>query len=465
MLEVDDDGENMGNEIGPGCYPLDFGDEDLGRSKLWIRKDYIRIHDCCEEFYNDITRLKSIAPSVIITGQPGIADSDDGFPSRLAQQHTKHFLLYTTSPHRERWKPLEKITHFAVLFMNPWMREEIFRAAPLHGFNDTHRTRINELYDHFGPTPRICFDFLLNEFQLISHEEGYQNTMHSLKAERLRRFISDSIVLNLDAASLSTFLLKRENVDDLARASVEPISTFVKSELQKRIRAEERGEQIRLYEYLAPVARSRHMAGLVFESLALSKFQTHVALELIPMVKWTSDESTNSSQGCKGKEYPQWHSNHEKKADNFPGGTQTMKRKLTVLWWPSNKADSSSQSDHLWIKICPKKMVEYQGSELKHIRPGIFYVPKLTNQVAFHSFIMADGHLYIFQFSIGSSHSLKPRIVPFFSQPSLPPKTKWRFVFVIPPGSEISCPQLRKPELNELLKEMKLFSAELDPGI
>jgi len=174
------------------------------------------------------------------------------------------------------------------------------------------------------------------------------------------------------------------------------------------------------------------------------------------MVKRTFDEPTNSSQGSKGKKFTRWYSNHEKKADNFPGGTQTTKRRRTSHQW-HDKVDSSSQSNYHWIKISPTKTVEYRASELKDIQPGIFYVPKLTNEVAFDSFIMANGYFYIFQFSIVSSSSIKPGIVSFFSQPSLPPKTMWRFVFIIPPGSEITCPQPRDPGLNEL------FSAELDP--
>ena len=72
----EEDNEDMANEIGQGCYPLDFGIPDLARSKLWIRKEYIRIYDGCEVFYNDNERFGGgIAPSAIITGQPGISKS------------------------------------------------------------------------------------------------------------------------------------------------------------------------------------------------------------------------------------------------------------------------------------------------------------------------------------------------------------------------------------------------------
>lgn len=55
-----------------------------------------------------------------------LADSDDSFPRHLAYHDTRHFLLYTSSPHRERWSPLKEIAHMTVAIMNPWTREEIF---------------------------------------------------------------------------------------------------------------------------------------------------------------------------------------------------------------------------------------------------------------------------------------------------------------------------------------------------
>jgi hypothetical protein len=174
------------------------------------------------------------------------------------------------------------------------------------------------------------------------------------------------------------------------------------------------------------------------------------------MIKRRSNESTNSYEGS--KKTPRWHSNHDKKAEGFPG-TQTVKR-IRTSQWPHSKVDS----DYHWIKFSSTKTVEYQASELKVIQSDIFYVPNPTNQVAIDSFIVSNGCLYMFQFTIASTHSINAGIVPFFSRFSLPPKTMWRFVFVVPPGSKLSCPQPRDLELKELLTEMKLFSAELDPS-
>ena len=53
-MVVDEDDENIGTEIGPGCYPLDLDIQNLGLSKPWIRQDYIRIYDFCDKLYNTL---------------------------------------------------------------------------------------------------------------------------------------------------------------------------------------------------------------------------------------------------------------------------------------------------------------------------------------------------------------------------------------------------------------------------
>lgn len=122
--------------------------------------------------------------------------------------------------------------------------------------------------------------------------------------------------LNTDAISHSIFLVKLTNVRDPLDWYVGPITTLVKSALRRRIREWERGEQILIFDYLAAFFKLRQTAGLVFESLAQSKLQKRVKLELLPMVKWTSNGWNSSGEESKEKGLPRWYSNHEKLADS-----------------------------------------------------------------------------------------------------------------------------------------------------
>lgn len=70
-MEVDD--SDPESETGPGCYLLDF-QLGLWGSRLWVRKDYIRLYDFCNQWYGQATSgdFRYQAPSVVITGQSGI---------------------------------------------------------------------------------------------------------------------------------------------------------------------------------------------------------------------------------------------------------------------------------------------------------------------------------------------------------------------------------------------------------
>jgi len=88
-------------------------------------------------------------------------------------------------------------------------------------------------------------------------------------------------------------------------------------------------------------------------------------------------------------------------------------------------------------------------------------------QEGFDSFTVVDGVLYIFQFTIADSHSIKGGLVDFFSRQSFQPilqGIEWRFIFVIPPGGDIECPESTDARMKEFWEGGKLFSAEIDPA-
>ena len=60
------------SEVARGCFRLDL--EHHFDSKLWIRKDYLRIYDYCVDRYKYVRDNLHKAPSVVITGQPGLGE-------------------------------------------------------------------------------------------------------------------------------------------------------------------------------------------------------------------------------------------------------------------------------------------------------------------------------------------------------------------------------------------------------
>ncbi|KAH9079497.1 hypothetical protein EDB83DRAFT_2503931 [Lactarius deliciosus] len=431
----EDEDEDEGNETGAGCYILTLGTPDLECQKLWIRKDYIRLYNFCQNYwiyYAPRRRLAEKKPviwyrdsTLFLFVEEGVYQapehfrsttlktlSPSGVPSRLAVRGTKHFITFTTYPQPDRWKHMEKSTDCAICIMNPWTRKEISKADK----------RIDEMYDQFGPTPRICFDLLHNKYRLAQHKTRYNDALKGLSLETLCSWVSDTRKFSMDTVSETIFLLKRvpkkelrqANLDDsddmdLVYSSMEPLSLGVKSVLRDRLWYESQPEQLRLYKHLADLEGTRYITGLVFKALGHSKLQSTTRLELVPMVKGGSGPS-----GGSGK-LPRWYSDHGSGAN------------------PS----SVRQIDIAAVDL------DLYSSHPRQIKDGVYYSSIARNQAAFDSFIMVDQKLYIFQFTIGAN---------------------WHFVFVVPPGLEISCPQPRDSDLKELPAEMKLFSMVLNPG-
>jgi hypothetical protein len=80
---------NPTNDIGPGCFVLDFGIEHYHPSKLWVRQDYIRMYNYCQDY---APAVKAPRPcSVVITGQPGIGWFK--FPSFVGSCTVVHSLI------------------------------------------------------------------------------------------------------------------------------------------------------------------------------------------------------------------------------------------------------------------------------------------------------------------------------------------------------------------------------------
>lgn len=133
-------------------------------------------------------------------------------------------------------------------------------------------------------------------------------------------------------------------------------------------------EQLFTYEHFEGVEHLRHMAGFLFEAMAQCQLQEEVALNLIPMMKQQT-----------GKETAQWTSQPR----NVPTAPDSMGQGSGSMG-----ADAANALIPVKFKFKPEDVVQYAGSKLETFRPGVFYVPESSHQVAFDSFILADGVLH-----------------------------------------------------------------------
>ena len=301
----------------------------------------------------------------------------------------------------------------------------IFSSAPIHGLagNDPD---IDEMYNRFGPTARICFELPKRKSHLNEHRYRFEAALSSLSSGVLQGMVTGIFDIDKSDISFTILLLKRLPGDDFSLSSVEIISPTAEMAIWDQLSKERQDKPCDLYRSLATVERSKHLACVIYEMLAQNMLRrmSSIRLNLVPMVRRTPDGSGSR------KKPPRWYSNHR---DNASSLTIDIRRTGIEVFDP---------------KVDP-------------IKNNVYY--KL-HQAAVNSFITDGDRLFIFQFAIATEHDINKRILTFFSQASLPPRSNWYFIFAIPPGlSELSCHQGRDEMMKEFLEEIHLYSAEVTP--
>ncbi|KAF8523117.1 hypothetical protein BU17DRAFT_64015 [Hysterangium stoloniferum] len=442
-MDVDDDGEA---EILPGCYSLGIGIKGFTREFIWVRAEYIRIFDACQRQYEETITptpgcyFSGEPPSFVITGQPGIgktlwqiyaarrcasekrpflwlhndrsrvwvfidSESDPGALTMLTLVGTEFVVFFTTSPNEQRWHKLHKTTSYHLFIMNPWSIGEMKQAASLYNLSGEE---VVEKYHRLGPIPRLCIQY--NPYQLREYEAKLSKALADITTTTLEKLLSKSESLKMNETS----------------HSLSPVSLYVKTRLANQFRKEELKEKIRLYRHFGKVPPSRSVAGVFFEAAVQSHLTTEISLTLHPMVK----------RECNGptKNLPQWYSSH------IPLSNPELEQ-LRV---------QAVEED---LSLTPTQTIEYLESELDTILSDVFYVPQRSNQVVIDSFILSNGKLYLFQFTIAKNYLIKSGIINYAAKHGFPKQEDWCFVFIIPPALTLTVPQ------QPAVKEVCLYTA------
>ena len=70
---------DIDNEDRRGCYVRDISIMGVKEERVWIRAEYMRIYDHCNERYQVVALLDEQAPSVVITSQSDIGKARVSF--------------------------------------------------------------------------------------------------------------------------------------------------------------------------------------------------------------------------------------------------------------------------------------------------------------------------------------------------------------------------------------------------
>ena len=301
---------------------------------------------------------------------------------------------------------------------------------------------IDQVYDQFGPIPRICFEHALDPCDWESYKQDFFMTLCDLTPQRLETLVGESGRLAMGEVSRKICLIRRVgSVAASAAVQISPMTDFVGSQIAIRFRHHQLRDQIQLYKGLAAIPSARGMTGNIFEAYGQQLFQRQISIEYLPMVRLSDRTLSAGEVQTLGNRASQWHTSHTALDDD---DLEAIRQ--TILATKST------------LVVSPSGTCEYCESNVKaRIEPDVYYMPRSANQVAFDSFILHDGYLFIFQFTGASSksHQVKFGLFTFLAQcaanNNIPERDKWRFIFVIPDNVDLhTCLYPQSAELQEL---------------
>ena len=266
---------------------------------------------------------------------------------------------------------------------------KIFRAS-IHPTSTSDYDHINLLYDRLGPTPRLCLDFFKDAHRRERYEDDLRNAISNITAESLEAMFNAAGYLEMDKLSHKICIIRRENLENVASLQiVEATTPYIRSKLVYQLRILERRDQVRLYKRFSKTRDCRALAGVAFEAAGQAMLQDGIGLALVPMVHLPS--KTNDRR-------PQWHSSHVLLRDAaLERLRQNVLRKI------------------LNIQVRPDRIFEYTDNGPLSIEQNVFYLPSLSNQVAFDAFILLNGFIYLLQFAISEHHDIKLGLKDFLA--------------------------------------------------
>lgn len=286
--------------------------------------------------------------------------------------------------------------------------------------------QVNRIYDQFGPTPRLCIDYVLEPLEMSEYEDDVRRAVSDITSQKLEKLFDESSALEMDDLSQKICLISRENRDNVTSLPiVKPITPNVHSKLVCQFRKLERQEQVRMYKRFDKTRDCRAVAGIAFKAAGQVMLQDGTDLELLPMVHLPQSRVDS---------LPQWYSSH------LPMHNEELE---------SLRQDALERV--LTIPVDPSRIIEYADDGPLSIEPDVLYLPEISNHVVFDAFLLLDGIFYLFQFTIAKSHDIKPGLEDFLMTcPNIPTIENWRIVFVIPPKQTLICPQPRSLDMRRI---------------
>lgn len=258
----------------------------------------------------------------------------------------------------------------------------------------------------------------------------------TITPDKLKNLAHDAIARSLSISHELCLISRVERNNMRSACIVAPMTESIQSGLARQLRFVSRNEQIELYRRFSRFPQTMKMCGTLFEVIGLSVIPDGLTIKLLPMVRLPREPNS--------KNRPQWYSSH---------------KTLTNEDLEARRKQALRESKTIELKAT--KIQEFMTEDVLSLLDSTFYIPIPENEEALDAFLFLNGILYILQLTVAQNHSIKPGFVDFLQNcQNVPPLEEWMFVFLIPPGLTLLCPE-PKSQLPSL-RNLKPYSAELD---
>jgi len=145
---------------------------------------------------------------------------------------------------------------------------------------------IDEIYDKYGPIPRLCFDQASKTRIWAAYLKIFREALAALTLQKLEEVVVKGGALTMNSISQKICLLQRDGpIDTLSDPQILPMTDFIRSQITICLRDHQRREQIRVYRQFSRTPGARGMMGNIFEAYGHRVFQQKISVNYLAMVR------------------------------------------------------------------------------------------------------------------------------------------------------------------------------------
>jgi len=109
-------------------------------------------------------------------------------------------------------------------------------SARIHGFTDSQLEKADKMYNEYGPTPRICIDFVYNPDISVQYKELYAEATRGNLAYKYMDICSKGM-FDMDEPSQTAYIIvpNQKETDPLVHPRLEPINLAVSTKFDRQL--------------------------------------------------------------------------------------------------------------------------------------------------------------------------------------------------------------------------------------